>query len=88
MNKVVALAVGVSIAAALLVAVIGCRAGAGGGGGGCSMGPTKMSPDSSTSGRAATMPAATGYTCSMHPEVVSDKPGNCPKCGMALVPKQ
>lgn len=23
----------------------------------------------------------------MHPEVVSDKPGNCPKCGMALVLK-
>ena len=21
------------------------------------------------------------YQCSMHPEVTSDKPGNCPKCG-------
>lgn len=26
------------------------------------------------------------YTCPMHPEVVSDKPGKCPKCGMELVP--
>ncbi|EOR94116.1 hypothetical protein ADIARSV_2729 [Arcticibacter svalbardensis MN12-7] len=25
------------------------------------------------------------YTCSMHPEVVMNKPGKCPKCGMALV---
>ena len=29
--------------------------------------------------------AAKKYTCSMHPEVVSDKPGKCPKCGMDLV---
>lgn len=27
------------------------------------------------------------YTCTMHPEVVSDKPGKCPKCGMTLVKK-
>jgi len=26
------------------------------------------------------------YTCEMHPEVRSDKPGDCPKCGMKLVP--
>ncbi len=31
--------------------------------------------------------AAAVYTCSMHPEVISDKPGKCPKCGMKLVPK-
>src|SRR3546814_13974860 len=27
------------------------------------------------------------YVCPMHPEVVSDKPGKCPKCGMDLVTK-
>jgi hypothetical protein len=26
------------------------------------------------------------YTCPMHPEVVMDHPGKCPKCGMTLVP--
>ena len=25
------------------------------------------------------------YSCPMHPEVTSDKPGSCPKCGMDLV---
>ena len=28
------------------------------------------------------------YTCPMHPEVVKDAPGNCPKCGMKLVEKK
>jgi hypothetical protein len=27
------------------------------------------------------------YTCSMHPEVVQDQPGKCPKCGMDLIEK-
>jgi Cu+-exporting ATPase len=26
------------------------------------------------------------YTCPMHPEIVQDTPGSCPKCGMALEP--
>jgi hypothetical protein len=26
------------------------------------------------------------YTCLMHPEVIMDAPGDCPKCGMPLVP--
>jgi hypothetical protein len=28
------------------------------------------------------------YTCPMHAEVVQDKPGKCPKCGMNLVKKE
>src|SRR5438093_108853 len=28
------------------------------------------------------------YTCVMHPEVVMDHPGTCPKCGMKLVPQK
>src|SRR5438045_297079 len=26
------------------------------------------------------------YTCGMHPQVIQDKPGNCPICGMKLTP--
>ncbi|OHE01680.1 MAG: copper-translocating P-type ATPase [Sulfurimonas sp. RIFCSPLOWO2_12_36_12] len=29
---------------------------------------------------------ATKYTCPMHPEIVQDHAGTCPKCGMALEP--
>ena len=27
------------------------------------------------------------WTCSMHPEIIRDHPGNCPICGMELVKK-
>jgi Heavy metal binding domain len=35
-----------------------------------------------------TTPAKVQYTCPMHPDVLSDKPGKCPKCGMTLVKKE
>ena len=28
----------------------------------------------------------TQWTCPMHPEIIRDEPGSCPKCGMALEP--
>lgn len=31
-------------------------------------------------------PAPATYTCPMHPEVKSNAPGKCPKCGMKLQP--
>jgi membrane fusion protein, copper/silver efflux system len=33
-----------------------------------------------------TVGAKTLYTCGMHPQVIQDKPGNCPICGMKLTP--
>jgi hypothetical protein len=28
------------------------------------------------------------YACPMHPEVTSDRPGKCPKCGMTFVKRE
>lgn len=36
----------------------------------------------------ATDDVQTLYTCGMHPEITRTEPGNCPICGMKLVPKQ
>ena len=45
--------------------------------------PPPLSLDSAT-----TVPAAARlYVCPMHASVVSDHPGKCPICGMALEPK-
>lgn len=34
----------------------------------------------------AKAPAAVSYTCPMHPQIIRDHPGDCPICGMKLVP--
>lgn len=38
--------------------------------------------------KASTKEAALVYTCPMHPDIRSEKPGKCPKCGMDLVVKK
>ncbi|MEK6649816.1 MAG: heavy metal-binding domain-containing protein, partial [Bacteroidota bacterium] len=40
-----------------------------------------------TNADSAAVAAAVVYTCPMHPSVISDRPGACPVCGMALVKK-
>jgi len=37
-------------------------------------------------GEPGPLPKGTVYTCPMHPEIVQEGPGHCPKCGMALEP--
>ncbi|MBI2959736.1 MAG: heavy metal translocating P-type ATPase [Betaproteobacteria bacterium] len=45
-------------------------------------------PEKYSAGRPSAPPAgANAYTCPMHPEVREDRPGSCPKCGMALEPE-
>ncbi len=43
-------------------------------------------PEVSTSGPGPQEEAEQLYSCGMHPEVISDEPGNCPLCGMKLTP--
>lgn len=54
------------------------------------MGPadpaTQASPSRVGSAPGASAAAKQLYTCPMHPDVISDQPGKCPKCGMDLVP--
>lgn len=42
----------------------------------------------SANGVAVDLPGQQKWICTMCPEVISDKPGVCPKCGMNLVPKK
>ncbi len=47
---------------------------------------TTREPPSNVPVVAGAVPAGTIYTCPMHPEIVRNAPGDCPLCGMALVP--
>ena len=44
-----------------------------------------LPPDRKPAAGATTTP--TIYTCKHHPDVVMDKPGECPKCHMTLIAK-
>ncbi len=49
--------------------------------------PAYLNPPAAQAAPVASHAAVT-YTCPMHPEVVRDKPGPCPLCGMALEPRE
>src|SRR5215469_12927549 len=44
------------------------------------------SPSSPGTNAATAQAGKTFYTCGMHPWIIQDHPGNCPICGMKLVP--
>ncbi len=53
---------------------------------------TKVGPEACTHCASATPEGAAPvrgaiYTCPMHPEVLQEGPGSCPRCGMALEPR-
>ena len=50
--------------------------------------PSVPTPATTPGATESVLKAPAVYTCTMHSEVTSDKPGKCPKCGMKLVVKQ
>ena len=49
-------------------------------------GTTLAAPSESTKTSSTAEPAKKEYTCPMHPQIKADHPGQCPICGMTLVP--
>ncbi len=48
--------------------------------------PAQFAAFKPTSRHVQPPPVGATYTCPMHPEILQDHPGNCPKCGMTLEP--
>jgi Cu(I)/Ag(I) efflux system membrane fusion protein len=67
------------VAAILAIAVVGVFIGR-------ATARTSASPDRARDGVGAATPAQEIWTCSMHPQVRLDRPGNCPICEMPLIP--
>src|SRR5580700_3338658 len=44
----------------------------------------RQTPSAGTPAPIRAAHAPTGFTCPMHPEVITETPGDCPICGMAL----
>jgi hypothetical protein len=71
--------VGLTVVAAFVL--VGCEA------------TKKTEPETQASTATSAKPAPQAsedvviYTCPMHPEVISNEPGECPTCGMKLVPE-
>ena len=55
--------------------------------GGLKKGPAKRSAPGPDPGTDPGPDPGTEWVCPMDPEVISDRPGACPKCGMALEPR-
>lgn len=49
--------------------------------------PMREGPARNETGQTQAATGSTRYSCPMHPEVVADAAGSCPKCGMNLVPE-
>ncbi|MFC6997053.1 heavy metal-binding domain-containing protein [Rufibacter roseus] len=50
----------------------------------CNSGGTEQNATTTEQAGTTEQVAGVTYTCPMHPEVVSNEPGKCPKCGMFL----
>jgi hypothetical protein len=46
---------------------------------------SKETKGTSINAQETSLPKGVYYTCEMDPDVHSDKPGDCPKCGMKLI---
>jgi len=75
-NKLAALAA-IALLAFAVVAVTGCN----------QSGQKQSDTQTGQTSQTNQTNKAIQYTCAMHPEVVQDMPGKCPKCGMELIEK-